>query len=87
MADNGVEQVFHSSSFFCFDFCKQSIPRLIASCSFHRQVSHEDERNVSSTVGPSPNPAPYYNVLQTPTNLYPYDWDVAHPGNMFFFSY
>lgn len=55
-------------------------------CSFHQQVSHEDERNIvsssSSSITPSPGPAPYFNVLQTPTNVYHYDWDVAHPGNI-----
>ncbi|XP_020872022.1 uncharacterized protein LOC9300630 isoform X1 [Arabidopsis lyrata subsp. lyrata] len=51
-----------------------------------QQVSHENERNIasssysSSSIVPSPDPAPYYNVLQTPTNLYHYDWDVAHSG-------
>lgn len=55
-------------------------------CSFHQQVSHEDERNIvsssSSSITPSRGPAPYFNVLQTPTNVYHYDWDVAHPGNI-----
>jgi len=56
-------------------------------CSFHhQQVSHDDGRNIvsssySSSVVPSPDPAPYYNVLQTPTNLYHYDWDIANSGN------
>nr|BAE99621.1 hypothetical protein [Arabidopsis thaliana] len=50
-----------------------------------QQVSHDDGRNIvsssySSSVVPSPDPAPYYNVLQTPTNLYHYDWDIANSG-------
>ncbi|EOA13201.1 hypothetical protein CARUB_v10026226mg [Capsella rubella] len=45
------------------------------------QVSHDNGRNIvsSSSVTP-PAPAPYFNVLQTPTNVYHYDWDVANTG-------
>ncbi|XP_013615893.1 PREDICTED: uncharacterized protein LOC106322432 isoform X1 [Brassica oleracea var. oleracea] len=49
----------------------------------HQQVSPGDERIVSSSsssVAP-PDPYSYYNVLQSPTNLYhPYDWDAVHSG-------
>ncbi|CAN8301423.1 unnamed protein product [Cochlearia groenlandica] len=45
-----------------------------------QQISHREERIVSSSVGPSYDPSLYYNVIQTPTNLYTYDWDVANHG-------
>lgn len=53
---------------------------------FHQQVSPGDERIVSSSsssVAP-PDPYSYYNVLQSPTNLYhpPYDWDAVHSGKI-----
>ncbi|KAF8093835.1 hypothetical protein N665_0377s0045 [Sinapis alba] len=34
----------------------------------------------SSSFGHSHDPSLYYNVLQSPANLYPYDWNVAHSG-------
>lgn len=84
MADNGVDQVCNSPFSQFLISLSRPFSRLNCVVPFHQQVSSEDERNVSSSaIGSSSYPSPYYNVLQTPTNFYPYDWDVAHPGNVF----